>query len=244
MNISITGPKILFTIPVLGGIPVTETVVNSWIVMVLITLFCIWITGGMTVDNPSRKQLAAEKIVMLFRGLVKSNMGEKWSSYVPFIATVMLFSAISSLLSITGLRSPTADYSVTLAMALVTFTLIQYYNLKSKGPIGFFKRFTEPVAVMTPINVLSEVATPVSMSLRHFGNIASGLVITGLVYGGLTVLSRAVLGWIPNDFLANIPIFQVGVPAILSIYFDVFTSAMQAYIFCMLTMVYVSGAVD
>ena len=219
MNISITGPKILFTIPVLGGIPVTETVVNSWIVMVLITLFCIWITGGMTVDNPSRKQLAAEKIVMLF-------------------------SAISSLLSITGLRSPTADYSVTLAMALVTFTLIQYYNLKSKGPIGFFKRFTEPVAVMTPINVLSEVATPVSMSLRHFGNIASGLVITGLVYGGLTVLSRAVLGWIPNDFLANIPIFQVGVPAILSIYFDVFTSAMQAYIFCMLTMVYVSGAVD
>lgn len=244
MNISINGPAILFTLPFFGGIGITESVVNSWIVMALLVLVALWLTKGMTVHNPGKKQIVAEMLVKTVNGLVNTNMGEKWHFISPYIGTVFAYSFVSSILSVSGLRSPTADFSVTLAMALVTFLMVEYYNLKTKGPIGFFTRFTQPVVVMTPLNVLSEVASPVSLSLRHFGNISSGLVITGLLYGALAALSNFVLGWIPNAFISSIPIFQVGVPAILSIYFDVFTSVLQAYIFCMLTMVYVSGAAE
>ena len=83
-----------------------------------------------------------------------------------------------------------------------------------------------------------------TLTFRHFGNIAAGLVITSLVYGGLASLSSVILSWIPNDFFATIPILQVGIPAILSVYFDLFTSFLQAYIICMLTMVFVQGAGD
>ncbi|MEG1862692.1 MAG: FoF1 ATP synthase subunit a [Oscillospiraceae bacterium] len=244
MNIAINGPKILFTLPFFGGISITETIVNSWIVMGLIALAAIWLTKGMTVHNPGKKQIVAETIVKALNGLVSTNMGEQWQYMMPYIGTVFAYSFVSSMLSITGLRSPTADFSVTLAMALITFAMVQFFNMKTKGPIGYITRFTKPVAVMTPLNVLSEVASPVSLSLRHFGNIASGLVITGLIYGSLAALSGFVLGWIPSTFLSNIPIFQAGIPAVLSIYFDCFTSALQAYIFCMLTMVYVSGAAE
>ena len=94
------------------------------------------------------------------------------------------------------------------------------------------------------MNIISEVATPLSLSLRHFGNIASGAVITALVYGALAVLSKVILGWIPNTFIANIPIAQIGIPSILSLYFDLFSSAIQAYIFCMLTMANIAGTAD
>ncbi len=120
--------------------------------------------------------------------------------------------------------------------------MVQAVNIKSHGVGGWLKGFTKPVFVMTPMNIISEIANPVSMAFRHFGNIASGLVITALVYGALAALSQLVLGWIPNSFVASIPIFQVGLPALLSIYFDLFTSCLQAYIFSMLTMVFVSGA--
>ena len=114
----------------------------------------------------------------------------------------------------------------------------------SKGLLGFFTRLTEPVIVMTPMNIIGEFATPLSMSLRHFGNIASGAVITALVYGALAALSQFILGWIPNTFIANIPIAQVGIPAVLSVYFDLFSSAIQAYIFVMLTMANIAGTAD
>ena len=94
------------------------------------------------------------------------------------------------------------------------------------------------------MNLVSEVATPLSLALRHFGNIASGAIITTLVYGALTALSGFVLGWIPNTFIASIPIMQIGLPAILSIYFDLFSSAIQAYIFVMLTMANIAGTAD
>lgn len=252
MSISISGPKIYYTIPILGGINITETLVNMWIVMALMIAFLAWITRDMrdeskedeVLHHPSKRQAAAEKLVLLAQGLVDSNMGVKWRWFTPYIAMLIAFSFSCSFISVTSLRSPTADFSVTLAMALVTFVLIQYYNFKSKGFLGFFKRFTEPIVVMTPMNLISEVATPVSMSLRHYGNIASGVVITSLIYGALAALSGFLLGWIPNTFIASIPLFQVGLPGVLSLYFDLFTSAIQAYIFCMLTMIYVAGAAE
>ena len=244
MDVSINGPKILFTLPVFGGINISESIVHTWIVMAIITFVCWWLTRDLSVQNPGRKQIIAEKLVTMAQGLVDSNMGTQWREYTPYVATILAFSFLCSLMSVAGLRSPTADFSVTLAMALVTFTLIQYNYLKYKGFIGFFTRLTEPIIVMTPMNIIGEIATPLSLSLRHFGNIASGAVITALVYGALASLSKLILGWIPNTFIASIPIAQVGIPAVLSLYFDLFSSAIQAYIFCMLTMANISGTAE
>lgn len=243
MNVTVTGPEILFEIPLFGGIPVTETIVNMWILMGAIVAVCIWLTRNMQLV-PKGKQIVAELLVESVQNMVKTTMGEKFSSFAPYIATLLGLSALSSLSSLWGMRPPTADLSVTLAWALVTFIMVQSTKIKHNGFFGYLKGFTEPVIVMTPLNIIGEVATPVSMSFRHFGNIAAGTVITSLVYAALAGLSSVVLGIIPNAFLSSIPIFQLGIPAVLSIYFDLFTSVLQAYIFCMLTMVFVSSAAE
>ena len=167
--------------------------------------------------------------------------------YVPFIASLFSLSMFSSLISLVGMYSPTGDLSTCLAWALLVFVLITYYKIRTQHIGGYLKGFTEPVFIMTPLNIIGEVATPISMAFRHFGNIASGSVVTLLVYSGLAALSTALLGLIPGavgDVLSRIPIFQVGLPAVLSIYFDVFTSVLQAFIFCMLTMMYIRLACE
>ena len=244
MDVAINGPKILFTLPIFGGINITESVRNSWLVLIIVTAVCYWLTKDLSVNNPSKKQVIAEKLVLFVKGLVDNNMGSQWAHMLPFVGTILTFSFLSSVMSVAGLRSPTADFSVTAAMALVTFFLIEFYHFKSKGLLGFFTRLAEPVVVMTPMNIVGEFATPLSLALRHFGNIASGTVITALVYGALAALSQFILGWIPNTFIASIPIMQIGVPAVLSVYFDLFSSGIQAYIFCMLTMANIAGAVE
>ena len=242
MNIDVHGPKILFEIPIFGGIGVSETIVNMWIVMAVIALVCFFLGRNLSVRNPGKRQIVAEKAVTMITNLVTDVMGKRNAHWAPYIGTLLLLSAFSSLSSLTGLRPPTADLNTTLGWALVTFVMIQATKIRHHGVGGWLKGFAEPVVVMTPMNLISEIATPISMSFRHFGNIAAGLVITSLIYGSLAALSSVVLGWIPNDFIASIPIFQVGLPALLSIYFDLFTSCLQAYIFCMLTMVFVSNA--
>lgn len=244
MTADVQGPQILFNIPIGGGIPVTETIVNSWIVMAAVTAACIALTRGLSVRKPGKRQVIAELIVTKLEGLVRETMGKRYISFTPYIMTLFIFSAVSSLSSLVGLRPPTADLNTTLGWSVVTFVMVQANNIRCNGVFGWIKSFTQPVALMTPLNLVSEVANPISMSFRHFGNIAAGLVITSLVYGGLASLSKALMGWIPNDFIANIPLFQVGIPAVLSIYFDLFTSVLQAYIICMLTMVFVSGVSD
>ncbi len=244
MDVAINGPKILFTLPVFGGINITESVRNSWLVLIIVTAVCYWLTKDLSVNNPNKKQVIAEKLVLFVKGLVDNNMGSQWAHMLPFIGTILTFSFLSSVMSVAGLRSPTADFSVTAAMALVTFFLIEFYHFKSKGLLGFFTRLTEPVVVMTPMNIVGEFATPLSLALRHFGNIASGTVITALLYGALAAFSQFVLGWVSNSFIANIPIMQIGVPAVFSVYFDLFSSGIQAYIFCMLTMANIAGAVE
>ncbi len=240
MNISVTGPEILFTIPIFGGINITETIVNSWIIMALITLVCVFLTRGLSVRNPSKRQIAAEKLVTMLYDMVRSTMGERNMAFAPYIGTLFTFSVVGSLSSLTGLRPITGDLNTTLGWALVTFFMIQIVGIRHKGFKKWLKGFSEPVAVMTPLNIVSEIANPISMAFRHFGNIASGIVITALIYGSLSALSAAIFAKIP--FLANIPLLQVGIPAVLSLYFDVFTGFLQAYIISMLTMVFVSGA--
>ena len=246
-DLQVTGAKVLFKIPILGGIPITETVVNTWIVMALLVLVSIILTRNLKVRPTSRRQLVAEYLVGMVNKLVRENMGEKFMRYVPFIAALFSLSMFSSLISLVGMYSPTGDLSTCLAWALLVFVLITYYKIRTQHIGGYLKGFTEPVFIMTPLNIIGEVATPISMAFRHFGNIASGSVVTLLVYSGLAALSTALLGLIPGavgDVLSRIPIFQVGLPAVLSIYFDVFTSVLQAFIFCMLTMMYIRLACE
>ena len=139
-----------------------------------------------------------------------------------------------------GIFPPTSDINVVAGWAVIVFVLITHYKLKG-GFLNYLKSFTEPVPVLTPFNVISEFATPVSMSFRHYGNVLSGSVISALVAAGLQAVSHALLSWIPGK-IGEFPLFQIGLPAILSLYFDIFSGCMQAFIFAMLTMIYVSGA--
>lgn len=244
MNIEVNGPKIVFTIPIFGGINVTETVINSWYIMAFIVIMSIYLTHGLRVKNPSKKQVVAEKLYLMIHNLVTDVMGKKFENFVPYIGALFTLSILGSLSSLLGMRPLTADLSTTLGWALITFMMVQITNMRTNGFLGYLKSFTQPVALLTPLNLISEVANPISMAFRHFGNVASGVVITSLVYSALAALSNFVLGFIPNDFIKSIPIFQVGLPAILSIYFDLFTSFLQAYIISMLTMVFVSSAAE
>ena len=187
-------------------------------------------------------------------------------------------------------RSTTADLSTTLTWALVTSVLVWYHNIKNNGFIGWLKGYTEPIVVMTPMNIVSEIAQPVAMAFRHFGNVAGGSIITMIIYTALAAASTALINllaatWVMPAILAalgvlllisgirkkktapkifavvllilgtlgvatnlnllggiEIPILQVGVPAVLSVYFDLFSGFVQAFVFSLLSMVYIAGA--
>lgn len=236
-GVQITGPKISFTIPIFGGIVFTETTIIQWIVMGILIITILFLTHNMKVKNPGKKQILAEMLVNTFNKLVKQNMGEKAIGFAPFICALFVFILSTSLISLTGLRSATADINVTMAFALLTFALITYNKLKYKGFVGYLKSYAEPFALLAPINIISEVATPVSLGFRLFGNMAAGMIISAMVYYGLGTVASL---FVPND----IPIFSVGIPAVLSLYFDLFSGFIQAFVFTMLTMVYVGNEIS
>ena len=167
-------------------------------------------------------------------------MGTYFAGFAPFIGAILLLSAFSSLISLVGLFAPTSDLNVVAGWAILVFMLITYYKLKC-GPWYYVKGFMEPIPLMLPMNILGEVATPVSMTLRHYGNILSGTVISVLLAAALQAASNAIFGNLPG-ILQNFPLFRIGIPAVLSIYFDLFSGCLQAFIFAMLTMLYVSTA--
>ncbi|MCI7262290.1 MAG: F0F1 ATP synthase subunit A [Clostridiaceae bacterium] len=252
MNFDISGAAIYFRIPtglpILGDILITETLVVSWIVMALITGLCIWLTRGLKVENISKKQALAETLVEMASRLVRSNTGgTRFDRLIPFVAALFATSVVSNLISLIGLRSPTADLSTEAAWAVVVFIMITANKIKAGGFPGYLKGFTTPIPIMTPFNILSELATPVSMACRHFGNILSGIVINGLIYAALAAASSSLLGLLPGalgSLLSHIPILAVGIPAILSVYFDWFSGIMQAFIFCILTILYIANAAE
>ena len=245
MNVDIHGPRIFYTIPVLGGIPITATIVNSLLVTLAIFALCIFLTRDLQVRAVSKRQVVAEFLVETAQNFVNGNMGERFSYYGPLVAALFASSLLSSLLSLVGLFPPTSDLNTTLAWALMVFVLITFNKMRAGGLGGYLLGFTQPIPVLTPFNILSELATPISMAFRHFGNIVSGSVITALVYAALAAASSALFGLLPGalgDVFGSIPLLQLGIPAILSIYFDLFSSFMQAFIFCMLTTLYIANA--
>lgn len=251
MEVDISGARVFFTIPtnipIMGDLQISETLVVSWIVMAVITGLCIWLTHDLKVEKISKRQAVAEMLVEMANKFVIGNAGEKFRKLIPFVAALFATSVVSNLISLIGLRSPTADLSTEAAWAIVVFIMITAQKIKSSGIGGYLKGFTTPIAVMTPFNVLSELATPISLACRHFGNILSGVVINALIYGALALASSKLLGLLPGvlgGVLSQIPILSVGLPAITSVYFDWFSGVMQAFIFCMLTVMYIANAAE
>ena len=213
MEMSINGAKILATfenVPVLGTVHITQTLVVSWLVMLIISALCIWLGSGLKVTGISRKQAAAETIVNALVNFVHDKMGTDFDRYIPLVGTIFVTSIVSNLISLLGIWSPTADLMTELAWALVVFVLITYHKIKSSGIGGYLKGFLDPIFIMAPINVMSELFTPISMACRHFGNILSGTVISALIYGSLTAASYALFGALGSSPVAAILVVLAG----------------------------------
>lgn len=238
-GISISGARIFTVINTpIQNLPITESQVNSFMVIVSVLFLCLYLTHGIKDGVWLKRHHLAEMIVEKSTKLVVNNMGEYFKDFAPFIAAILGLSGFSSLITLFGLYAPTSDINVVAGWAILVFVLITYYKMKC-GPLEYVKSFANPV-LMAPLNVISEVATPISMAFRHYGNVLSGSVISVLVAAGLQGLSNIIFGNLPG-FLGEFPFLQVGIPAILSIYFDIFSGVLQAYIFAMLTMLYISG---
>jgi F-type H+-transporting ATPase subunit a len=222
---------------------ITQTTVSLFVVTLLLMILAKLATKNLS-KRPGRLQVLVEKGVGMIYGLVEDTMGKHNLKFAPYIGTLFLSSIFGSLIGTTAIfRSATGDLSVTLAWALVTTGMVWYNNIKNFGFKAWLKGFTEPIVVMTPMNIVSEIAHPISMAFRHFGNVAGGSVLTSLIYAALAVASKAIFGWLPAMVLEVFPpLLQAGVPAFLSLYFDFFSGFVQAFVFCLLTMVYVAGA--
>ncbi|SCW50696.1 F-type H+-transporting ATPase subunit a [Ruminococcaceae bacterium YRB3002] len=240
-GIEISGAHIFFNMdfPV-SPLIISEAQVNSWLVMISLLFLCLYLTNGIKENIHTKRQVIAEWIVETVEKLVKDNMGDYFTGFAPFVAAIMALSAFSSLMSLTGMFPPTSDLNIVAGWAFLVFILITYYKMKC-GPLHYLKSFAEPVPFLAPLNIISEVATPISMAFRHYGNILSGSVISVLIAAALQGLTHLVLGWLPG-WLGEFPFLRVGIPAFLSLYFDLFSGLLQAFIFAMLTMLYIGGA--
>ena len=257
MDVQITGPKVYLRITKLYeqfegtmvdifgnfGNLITQTTVSLFAVTILLIILA-YVSTRKIEKRPGGVQGLVEKVLGMLYDLVEQTMGKHNLKFAPYIGTLFLSCMIGSLIGTTALfRSTTADFSVTLAYALVTSGLVWYHNIKANGFLKWLKGFTEPIFVMTPMNLISEVAQPMAMAFRHFGNVAGGGVLTTLIYSALAMATHAIFSWLPGQIASLIPpVLQVGIPAFLSLYFDFFSSFVQAFVFCLLTMVYVAGA--
>ena len=244
-SISIAGARILWQpfkdmgLNPIVDLIISEAQVNSWLILITIVGLCLFLTHGIQADKRDWRQLAAEWVVEKLDGLVTESMHPVYhKAYPPFIGAIIALSACSSFMSLFGLFPPTSDVNVIGGWGLLVFILVTKTKLKG-GLLNYAGGFLQPVFIMLPMNILSEVMLPVAMSFRHFGNVMSGTVVATLVAWALQNLSNLVLGWLPG-FLGTIPFLQIGIPAVLSVYFDLFSSSLQAYIFAMLTMLNIS----
>ncbi|MDO5734107.1 MAG: F0F1 ATP synthase subunit A [Eubacteriales bacterium] len=204
-----------------------DTIVNTFVVVIVLAIFGILVGRKFKRLDPAAKpgklQTFMELAVEGVENLVVTNMGPQNLKFAPYIFTLALFLLVSNLWGLVGLTPPTSDISVTMALALITFILTQIFKFRSNhGFFGYLKSFTEPIVVITPVNIIGELANPISLSFRLFGNIMSGGLILTLVYAGLGMFS---------------PI----VAPVLHAYFDIFAGVLQTFIFVMLTMLYIGG---
>lgn len=231
----------------IGGIEIwiTESMINSWIICGVLILFALLVRIAIRDPKkvPSGVQNVVEFLVDALDSFTVSSMGPKGKNFGSFYGSMIIFIMICNIsglflgpnigapsageprVLIDFMRPPTADFALTFALALITFMMIQGFAVKEKGVLKWLKGFTDPLWPMTPLNVIGELANPVSLSFRLFGNILGGTIIMGLYY--------------------NMPAWLAyGIPAPLHIYFDLFAGVLQAFIFTMLSMTFVGSAID
>jgi len=214
-------PRVIFVIPGIE-IKVTETVVITWVIMAVLTVFAMISTRNLK-KKPGKIQNAAELIVEYTEWLVDNTMGSGFKGFAPYIGTLSLYLLLANTAGVfPGLRSPSSDLNTPAALALISFLVIHYYGFYEKGTIGYVRSFFAPVPLLFPMNLIGELAFPVSLGFRLFGNMVGALVILELIYSAAPALA----------------------PVIPHIYFDLFAGLIQAFIFAMLTMTYLSLAVD
>lgn len=211
-----------FTIPIFGGIDVGESVVVSWIIMAVLVLLSIVLTRNLKVENPGKGQLLLEMAVGGLHGMVNGMVGEKGKRYVPYLMTVLVYIGFANVIGLFGFKPPTKDLTVTIALAGMSIVLIEFAGIREKGTKKWLKSFAEPVAIMTPFNILEILIKPLSLCMRLFGNVLGAFVIMELIK----------------------QVIPVVLPVPFSLYFDIFDGLIQAYVFVFLTSLFVKEAVE
>lgn len=211
--VSELGNKTAFTIPVLGGVPVADSVVVTWIIMALLMVITLMLTRKLSVRSPGKVQVALEWAVQFLNGFVKTNIGTHWRPFAPWLGTVALYIGFSNLIGILGLTPPTKDISVTTALAIMSMLLIYGSQFRYNGLLGGLKKFAAPMPLLLPINLMEVVIRPLALCMRLFGNILGAYIIMEMLKFVVPVV----------------------LPAIFSIYFDLFDGLIQTVVFVFLT---------
>lgn len=209
------------------GHEVWITTSHVCLLIVLLTLMVFLFVAGRVMKHATEVPQGFQNVVELMAEsldkMVDSTMGKNGKNFRNYIGTIFIFILFSNISGLLGLRAPTADYGTTLPLGIATFTLIFVNKIRYQKVSGFLKGLMDPWPFWMPINIIGDVAVPISLSLRLFANVLSGTVMMALVYG---LLSKIAFFW----------------PAALHVYFDLFSGAIQTYVFCMLTMTYLSDA--
>lgn len=218
---SVTLPE---NVPLVGGyvVQIAESVVITWVIMAFLLLLSVFLTRNLKVRDISKRQLVAETIVTKLEGFVSGMVGEEGRAYVPYLAAVLVFIGISNIIGLFGMKPPTKDMNVTAALSLMSIILIEYAGIHKKGVKGWLKSFTQPIAIVTPINILEVFIKPLSLCMRLFGNVLGAFVIMEL----LKLL------------------IPVALPVPFSFYFDIFDGLIQAYVFVFLTSLFIKEAME
>lgn len=211
-----------FSIPIAGGIDVSESVAVTWIIMAALVVISILVTRNLKVENPGKGQLMLETAVTSLHKMVSDMVGEHGQRYVPYLMTVLLYIGVANIIGLFGMKPPTKDLTVTIALAAMSIVLIEAAGIIAKGPKGWIKSFAQPVAIMTPFNILEIVIKPLSLCMRLFGNVLGAFVIMELIK----------------------QVLPVALPIPFSLYFDIFDGLIQAYVFVFLTSLFIKEAVE
>lgn len=226
--------QILFIIGDLK-ISIHQTII-IWICLLFVVAIILAKVGNIF-KNADPKQPPSKTIVvfeLLFdtcKGVIGENLNNTVWRYLPFMGTMLIVMVISNLLGLVGLQPPTSNFSVNLTLALMVFFLIHGTNIKEVGIKGKLKAWAEPMAFLFPLNVIGDLALPVSLSFRLFGNILGGSIISALLYSLI------------KTFMPFTGLMYIATP-FLHMYFDIFAGVMQSYIFFTLASFFLGDAID
>ena len=235
-------------------IPINQTLVGTWVVMIFLTVMLKIGTKNLSVTNPGKFQIVLEMFYKFIENTFVASFGKYKKRFVPFFGAMFMFIWCSNLLSFLlpfvpafsrengeiiikpFFRTPTADLNTTIGLALLVVAIFLGAAFRRVGVLGYLKGLTEPIPVMLPLNIIGELAKPLNTSMRLFGNMFAGIVIGGLAYG---LMSHNLIGLATGGKISGLFSFSLAWPVGLHVYFDLFAGTIQAYVFTVLSSVYI-----